>query len=373
MVRELTLWIPGLAGPERSAGTEAAPDFGPAFEGLTLPALARLYARADRIVDRAERPRQDAESALARRFGVTADAAVPLASLALLGETGERRPGYWLRADPVHIQAGIDKAVMRSGDALAVSAVEAAALCAEIAAEMAEEGLKPQALAPSRWYLPWPVAPRVRFASLPAAVGADLYAHMPEGEEALAWRRLLNHVQMVLHASPVNAARRAAGRPEINGLWFWGGGELPSARSVAGADDGVWADDPYVRGLALNAGVPAAGVPEDAAAWLRAAVDGGEGGGRHLLYIDTLREPLRLSDIETWRARVEELHARWFAPLAAALCMRGGMGRGTGGEAGALRRLRICPGGGTAYHISRREMRWRWWRRDLPLHKYKPG
>lgn len=357
MVRELTLWIPGLAGPERGARM----DFGPAFEGLELAALARLYARADRV----DAPRLEVESALAQRFGVAAgDDAVPLAPLALLGETGERRPGYWLRADPVHIQAGIDKAVMRGGAALAVSAAEAGALCAEIAAEMAEEGMTLQALAPSRWYLPWPAPPRVRFAPLPEAIGADLYAHMPEGEEALVWRRLLNHVQMVLHASPVNAARRAAGRPEINGLWFWGGGELPAPRSVAGADDGVWADDPYARGLALNAGVPAAGTPQDAAAWLRAAADGvgdGGGGGSHLLYIDTLREPLRLSDIESWRARVEDLHGRWLAPIAAAL------------RSGALRRLRICPGGGTAYHISRREMRWRWWRRDLPLHEFKPG
>lgn len=360
MVRELTLWIPGLAGPERGARTEVGPDFGPAFEGLALDALARLYARADRM----EAPRQEAEAALAQRFGVAADDAVPLAPLALLGETGERRPGYWLRADPVHIQAGIDKAVMRGGAALAVSAAEAAALCAEIAAEMAEEGLKPQALAPSRWYLPWPAPPRVRFAPLPEAIGADLYAHMPEGEEALSWRRLLNHVQMVLHASPVNAARRAAGLAEINGLWFWGGGELPAPRSVAGAGGygGVWADDPYARGLALNAGVPAAGVPEDAAVWLRAAGNrNGGGDDSHLLYIDTLREPLRLSDIETWRARVEDLHRHWFAPIASAL------------RSGTLQRLRICPGGGTAYHISRRQMRWRWWRRDLPLHKYKSG
>jgi hypothetical protein len=342
-VRVLTLWIPGLSGPERGAAL--------AFEGLELGELARLYARGTRR----EHPRREAESALAGLFGLSGDD-VPVAPLALLGETGERRAGYWLRADPVHISAGIDRTVMGGTSTLAISAAEAQALCAEIAREMAEEGLLPQALAPSRWYMNWPDSPRVRFTPLPMVIGADLYPHMPEGEEALAWRRLINHAQMVLHASPVNAARRAAGQPEINGLWFWGGGELPTAGSASPVSRTmVWSDDPYVRGLALNSGAQAAALPEGAAAWLHAAAD-----GDHLLYMDVLREPLRLGAIERWRELVTETHERWIAPLAAAL------------RSGALAGLRICPGGGTAYDVSRRGMRWRWWRRVRPVHRYRP-
>jgi len=345
MVRELTLWIPGLAGPERGAAL--------AFEGLELGALAQLYARGTRR----EQPRQEAESALAQAFGLDGGDDVPLASLALLGETGERHAGYWLRADPVHLSAGIDRMVMGGPSALAISAAEAQALCAEIAVEMAEEGLRPQAFSPSRWYMSWPAAPRVRFSPLPMVIGADLYPHMPEGEHALAWRRLINHAQMVLHASPINAARREAGRVEINGLWFWGGGELPAPASSASlARTAVWADDPYVRGLGLNAGCRVNGLPDDAAAWLHAAAD-----ASHVVYMDVLREPLRLSAIESWRECVAELHERWLAPLAAAL------------RSGEIERLRICPGGGSAYDISRREMRRRWWRRVLPVHRYHPG
>lgn len=339
-MRELTLWIPGLAGPERGAEL--------AFEGLELGALARLYARGNRR----EEPRREAEGALAQVFGLNGDD-VALAPLALLGEIGERRAGYWLRADPVHISAGIDRMVMGGRSDLSISAAEAEALCAEIATAMDEEGLRPEPVAPARWYMAWPAPPQVRFAPLPGVIGADLYPHMPRGEEALAWRRLINHVQMVLHASPVNAARRAAGQAEINGLWFWGGGELP-APAVAAPRFSVWADDPFVRGLALNAGAPAAALPEDAAAWLHAASNT----GHHLLYMDVLREPLQLAEIESWRERVAELHERWLAPLAEAL------------RAGAIERLRICPGGGTSYDVSRREIGWRWWRRVLPLHRY---
>src|SRR5690606_39326044 len=75
---------------------------------------------------------------------------------------------------------------------LAISAAEAEALCAEIAAEMAEEGLQPQALSPGRWYMAWPVPPRVRFFPLPAVIGADLYPHMPVGEDRSEERRVGN-------------------------------------------------------------------------------------------------------------------------------------------------------------------------------------
>lgn len=338
-MRELILFVPGLSGPR---GERAA-----AFEGLPLAALEQLLARADRV----ETPPLELEPALLHAFGVEEGArhGAGVAPLALLGETGERPAGFWLRADPVHIQAGLDKAVMMGSTVLGLSRAEADALCAEIGAQMAAEGLGPRAVAPSRWYVRWPQAPRARFSPLPEVVGADLYPHLPEGEEGRAWRGLLNHAQMALHASPVNARRRAEGRPEVNGLWFWGGGELPAPRACGYA--GVWADDPLARGLALNAGVPAAPLPDGAGDWLRAA-----GAGRHLMAVDRLREPLRLADLETWRARLQELHARWFAPLRDAL------------RAGGLDRLRICPGDGGGYDISRRSMRWRWWRRARPLY-----
>lgn len=363
-MRELILLIPGLSGPRENRAA--------AFAELRLPQLERLLARADRVA----MPPATLEAALARLFGFAADEVSSVSSgvssgvspdasriaavapLALLGETGERAEGCWLRADPVHIQAGLDKAVMLGSDALGITSAEAEALCAELAAQMAEEGVRPQAHAPVRWYLPWPQPPRARFAPLPAVIGADLYPHMPQGEDGRFWRQLLNHAQMVLHASEINARRAAAGRPQINGLWFWGSGELPPRcdsvlDSVLAA---VWSDDPYAHGLALNAGVAGHDLPGDARSWLSAA-----GAGSHVATIDGLREPLGLADVEDWCARMQVLHTDWFEPLAAALVD------------GALDRLRICPGDGAEYHISGRAMRRRWWRRSQALHLRMPA
>ncbi|MDR2877020.1 MAG: hypothetical protein LBV36_03130 [Chromatiales bacterium] len=335
-MRELILHLPGLFGAREGAAAMRA--------DLHLPALDLLRARADRIAV----PDIEFESALLRAFGLTEDEehGVPLAPLALLGETGERHAGFWLRADPVHIQAGIDKAVMLGSAMLALSQHEAVENCAQIAAQMNEEGLAPRALAPLRWYQRWPHVPRVRFSPLPETLGGDLYPHMPQGEEGRFWRGLLNHVQMVLHASETNAAHRAVHKPEISGLWFWGGGELPPVRH-SGDYAAVWSDDPYVRGLALNAEVQVAMLPAHADAWLEAA-----GAGRHLATLDALRAPLRLADVEGWRAAVMQVHEQWIEPLVRAL------------RAGELDVLKICPGEGAEYHISRRVLRWRWWRRS---------
>jgi hypothetical protein len=349
-MRELTLLVPGLAGPRENRAM--------AFAELRLPVLERLLARADRV----QAAPATLETALARVFGFAAgdagEGAAAVAPLALLGETGVRAEGWWLRADPVHIQAGLDKAVMLGAGGLAITPAEAEALCAELAAQMAEEGVCPQPRSPARWYLSWPQPPLACFAPLPAVIGADLYPHLPQGEDGRLWRRLLNHAQMVLHASEVNARRAAAGRPQINGLWFWGGGARPAPRDCApdGALAAVWSDDPYAHGLALNAGMSRHDLPGDAGAWLDTA-----GEGRHLATIDRLREPLGLADVEGWCARMEEVYELWLEPLGEAL------------ERGVLAGLRVCPGDGAEYHISGRALRRRWWRRRRGLNLALPA
>lgn len=344
-MRELTLMIPGLFGLPGGAARDAV-------EGLRLDALEQLLARADR--SGVCGAREDLETALVRAFGLRVDPArgPAIAPLARLGETGERRDGWWLRADPVHIEAGLDRAVMTGPSDLDISRTEADELSAELNAGMAEEGLQVDALAPGRWYAPWPDAPRVRLAPLAEALGDNLFLHVPDGDEGRPWRVLLNHAQMVLHGSAVNARRRAAGRPEVNALWFWGAGELPDERPAPFA--AVWGgDDPLLRGLALNGGRPFETLPQTAEDWLAAADEGG-----HLVVLDDLREPLSFADVEAWRARLDAMQRDWIVPLRDAL------------HKGALGILRLCPGDGCGYHVSRRAIRRRWWRRPRPLASY---
>ncbi len=55
----------------------------------------------------------------------------------------------------------------------------------------------------------------------------SINSHLPRGDDALAWHRVMNEAQMIMHAHPVTAAREARGAPPANSIWLWGGGTLP--------------------------------------------------------------------------------------------------------------------------------------------------
>jgi len=337
------LLIPGLFGP-RGAGRA-----GDAAADVPVQTLARLLARADTV------PVADAgfDGVLFRVFGVDPGdaAALPVAPLTLLFDGGAPAAGYWLRADPVHLRAGQDKVVLTGGADLQLGVEEAAALCAEISDHIAGEDLRLVAAAPTRWYLALPEAPAVRFSPLEAVLGQDVRPHLPQGEAGRAWRRRLNEIQMLLHASEINRRRGARGQIEINSVWFWGGGTLPPAGDCRLTH--AWGDHPLLGGLARHAGLVMRPLPADAAAWLPAAE-----AGRHLMVLDALAEPALLSDVEGWRDGLRSLLEHWIDPLWP-LLRRGRLGAVTVGSAGAL-----------DYHITPKRAR-RWWRRVRPFAAYR--
>ncbi|MCC6302600.1 MAG: hypothetical protein IT489_07355 [Gammaproteobacteria bacterium] len=337
VVPEPVLLIPGLFGPRGADETTLAAADAPAR------VLGRLLARA------AAGPAAGATpaAALFEAFGVrTRDADdLPEAPLRLWADGGVPGDDYCLCMDPVHLRVGQDRVVLTGVGA--VEREEADALCGEIAAHLAGSGLRLEAPGPERWYLRLPRAPAADFSPLEAVLGQDLRPHLPRGEEARVWRRLLNEIQMLLHASEVNRRRAARGVPAINSVWFWGGGSRPAPGPCPFVQ--VWGDHPLAQGLALNAGLAPRPLPADAAAWLAAA-----GGGRQLLMFDRLAAPARLGAVEDWLDAMRVLQGRWIAPLWSAL------------RAGRLQGLGIGGAGALDYHIRPGQAR-RWWRRARPF------
>lgn len=338
---ELTLLIPGLFGP-RDAGWG-----GLAAAGLPVAALEHLLARADAVPAGGS----DLAATLCEYFGLSAAAALPVAPLTLRYDGGTPGVAYWLRADPVHLRVGQDKVVLTP--AADLHADEAAGLCEAIRAPLAEEGLRLFAPTPARWYLSLPQVPAVRFAPLDAVLGRDVRAELPQGEEARAWRRRLNEIQMLLHASGVNRRRAARGQSEINSVWLWGGGTLPPA-GVSRVTH-AWGADALLGGLALHAGLTPRPLPAAAAAWLDAAEP-----GRHLILLDALAAPVALGEPEAWRDALGQLLAQWLDPLWTAL------------RRGRLEALAIGGAGPLEYHATPRRAR-RWWRRTRPFATYLGG
>lgn len=194
---------------------------------------------------------------LCRKFGVERQQDIPLAPYALLGDGGAPGSDYWLRADPVTVQLMRNMLVLHAGTT--PSAEEAEQFIAALNLHFAPEGLRFSAPHPQRWYLRLPEAPALLTHPLAEVHGRDIRHFLPEGGDSAHWRKLLNEAQMLLHAHPLNAAREAAGTFPVNSVWLWGGGTL--SQDLSAPCDGVYADDPLARGLAIAAGISHAPLP----------------------------------------------------------------------------------------------------------------
>lgn len=281
-----------------------------AFDRLRPPTLELLVARG-RIE---HQPRATFEAWLAQSFGLESDE-LPAGALTALVDGADAGTGHWMRADPVYLHLARDHATLVPSAAVGLAREEAAALCETLNAHFADTmTLAPSSVQPGCWsarladhVLPAGPPP---FEAAGNAVDPRAHADTPEAKRAHA---LLNELQMLLHAHPVNAAREARGEPMINSVWFWGGGALPTR--AEGRWRSVSADDPAAQGLARLCGAQIRPPTASADAWLEAAPED----GRHLIVLDALRLPHALRDAETYLAGVQALEVRWLAPLLEAL------------------------------------------------------
>jgi hypothetical protein len=309
-----------------------------------LPALELLLARGRGSGGEAATPARW----LLESFGHEDDD-VPAGALTVAAEGAAPGVGLWMRADPIHLRLMRDRLILVPSAAFAVSRAEADALC-EALNQHFSGVLRVEAPHPERWCAQIQDAAGIDTACPLELAGRDVDLSQQRGTGR--WQALLNEVQMLLHAHPVNEAREARGEPTINSLWLWGAGRAPKVDPERW--HGVVADEPLARGLARLGGVRHRPLPESAPAWLERAPQE----GRHLVVLDNLRAPYALGESAAYSETLDGLEKRWFAPLLA-----------------ALRSERIgmvsihVPETGAAFETMRADLR-RFWRRPKALEHY---
>ncbi|MFD2112852.1 phosphoglycerate mutase [Thiorhodococcus fuscus] len=325
----LQLICPGLLGPVPALPQPMPP----------TGAVERLLGRADSRRD----DWSDPFSALFGVFGLSyADERdLPSAPISLLGEGADVDPdAYWLHADPIHLRPDRDRLLLFAGESVAPDRVEADALLAAFNDHFADERLRLVAPTPNRWYLRIEVEPPPSAVPLHRMLGQPLEAVRSATLDARRWSSLLNEIQMLFHAHPVNRVRMDCGYPAISGLWVWGGGRLPK-----GVDTDlrcVIADHPLALGLARLAGL-------DSMALARSAFELPVEKGRALVFWDALWHALEAHDLDAWGAALGDLDA-WMGRIETEL------------RHGTLSALDIQTGDGQALSIGRRHLR-RFWRK----------
>lgn len=209
------------------------------FAGQAIaPEIATALGRADRL------PLADfgEKAQLLRHFSIL-PRGWPMAAMTRQSEAGDAKGSAWLRADPVFLRPELMGARLMAWGNLDIAADEADEFLAPLRPVFGDAGFPISRTTSERWYLHLPRDVRLPSFTLPVdALGGQLIAHLPEGDEGRRWRVLGNEAQIILHNHPRNAARVAAGKLPVNSLWFWGGGALPDsvqakAKVVLNADE----------------------------------------------------------------------------------------------------------------------------------------
>lgn len=215
-------------------------------------------------------PATDLDTLLAA-LGVPLPPAAGLAALRLWGQTGRRPDGWVAGADPVWLQAGLDKLYLHAPPPGDVATTELDTLFADLNAAVLTGGPGSLTAVAGCGYLR--DSSDMATARLPAEAlhGERPDAYMPAGDGARTYLALCGELQMSLHDHPVNRAREAAGRLPLNSLWLWGGGTAPAP---APRDlPTLIADRPLLRGYWQACGRPVADWPGSLAACAAMAGD----------------------------------------------------------------------------------------------------
>lgn len=330
------LLVCGLYPPPEAAG---------ALRGLDLPALGRILARGDCET----LPSMALENWLCAAHGVAEGAAAPVL---MLGEGGQPGAAYWMRAEPAHLLLQGNEVIQHP--VAVADAQQAGEFCDSLNRHFAGEGLQFSAPTPQHWYLRLADTPGVLPLPFSQVAGRDIRASLPQGPAALRWHTLLNEIQMLLAAHPLNDAREARGEAAVNSLWLWGGGVAPETLAQPYAS--VYSDSPLAAAFAHAAGSPHAALPPPAG-WPERS------GGDVLALCANTQLAWQNGDIAAWHDALLAFERDCAEPALRAL-RRGGIREIVLDVLQDDARLRC--------RLTRRQL-WRFWRRPLLKQYPAPG
>ncbi len=158
-------------------------------------------------------------------------------------ETGSQ--AQWL-AELVHVSPTQHGASLLTAGELAISAEHDAALFDSLAVlnagpagaapasgflDSGDFTLRP--LRPGLWQVGVPDGFQMETVSPAQVARSAVNDWWPHQEQARAWRRLFNEIQMLWFEHPVNQQRQRQGLPPVNGLWLFGGASATQLDAAA--------------------------------------------------------------------------------------------------------------------------------------------
>ena len=294
----ITLYVPGLLGPDNQLFTDDIPD---------LFALSRLLSKASK---KNITPVSDSRR-LYELCGYQAHPGedIPVAAITRMKDMDEVSDDIWIRADPVHLLAERDGIRVLPSHLLNLSRHDALALAGEIKELVNGLGWELEVPDSRRWYLRLPSHFNISTTEPDQITGTDLIQFMPKGEDKKIWHQVMNEVQMQLHQSEINQLREQKGELTVNSLWFWGCGKIPS-RCMAKWEQ-AYSDDVLILGLARLSNFLCYALPESVDNLELNSLDNKQ----LFIHLPDLQEHVMTHDISAWSGALVKYEHDWFLPL----------------------------------------------------------
>lgn len=292
---QLNLVIPGLCGP--------LPDLD-RLDSEAVQSLVNLLAKSDKKISSCKSFYEE----LANLFSLDQNQSFPAAALSLLGNNKYNEGGHWFLADPIHLQADVDHAILRDSHGLDLSIEESEALVEELNSHFMEDGICFLINNKDSWFVNVPAHHNIATTPVHDVISRNVYTFMPQGDDALFWKKIMNEVQMLMYQSQVNEQRETQGKLPINGVWFWGEGELPAKTDLATME--VYSQSSMVKGLAILNEFNYRDT-SDIDAFLKQVSPQ----SNNLLVLDDLFNLTCYGDVMAWQSSFDILYKDWLRPI----------------------------------------------------------
>ncbi len=137
----------------------------------------------------------------------------------------------WAVVSPVHARVSLDSVSLVDPMALDIDEASSRAFFDTLAPWFEGDGYSLLWGSAWRWYAAHPGFATLATATLDRVAGDPIDGWKARGAHAMAWHRLQNECQMLLHTHPANEAREARGLAPINSIWLGSTGPAAPSRT----------------------------------------------------------------------------------------------------------------------------------------------
>lgn len=255
-----------------------------------------------------------ANDALSEIFSLDIEGDFPSAAFELLGNDLYDHEKHYMHADPVHLQADMDHAILTSSEDLNVTALETTGLCDALNSHFSQDDIAFLSPADNRWFVETKNKIQMTTTPLSEAIGRNVNFILPEGHDAMRWKQMLTEAQMLMFSHDVNQSREIRALRLINSLWFHGVGDLPVVGSQVCNVNSLCGNQGVLKGLARHVRCNYLMMPDSVDEYIENLPDSATG-SVNVIHLAELQHLVNYTDVSIWTENLLELLESWVYPL----------------------------------------------------------